>query len=104
MVDPENTDNIYAGTYGYGVYSSTDAGATWSTMNAGLTCSNVLSLDLRSGSEVTLFAGTEGGSVFRTTLASGIASPGSGVRSPQFALSVSPNPAAQRRQSDSRPG
>jgi hypothetical protein len=92
VIDPGNTDNVYAGTYGYGVYFSTDAGATWTAMNTGLTCNNVLSLDVRGGSEITLFAGTEGGSVFRTTLASGIAGPRGAVRSSQFALSVSPNP------------
>jgi photosystem II stability/assembly factor-like uncharacterized protein len=91
VIDPES-GIIYAGTYGYGVYMSSDYGANWVAMNTGLTNSSILSLDLRSGSEVTLFAGTEGGSVFRTTLGSGIATPGSGVRNPQFAFSVSPNP------------
>ena len=92
-IDPGNTDVIYAGTYGYGVHVSSDAGATWTEMNTGLTCNKVLSLDVRAGSEITLFAGTEGGSVFRTTLASGILE---GDRpqatSHKLALSVSPNP------------
>jgi hypothetical protein len=87
------TGDVYAGTYGNGVYTSTDAGATWNPMNAGLANSNVLSLDLRlRGSDVTLFAGTDGGGVFRTSLLTGIAGPRSGVRTSRLALSVSPNP------------
>jgi len=92
-LDPEHTECLYAGTYGSGVYLSSDYGANWVAMNTGLTNNKILSLDLRSGSEVTLFAGTEGGSVFRTTLGSGIFE----GRKPQatsrkLALSVSPNP------------
>jgi photosystem II stability/assembly factor-like uncharacterized protein len=91
VVDPANTGTMYAGTYGAGVYASTDGGATWSAMNAGLTCNKVLALALRSGPEVTLFAGTEGGSVFLASLPTAIAgTPGPGVRS--MTLAVSPNP------------
>jgi photosystem II stability/assembly factor-like uncharacterized protein len=86
------TGDVYAGTYGNGVYISTDAGATWNPLNTGLTNENVLSLDGRSGSELTLLAGTDGGGVFCTSLPTGIAGSHSGVRGSQLALSVSPNP------------
>lgn len=87
------TGDVYAGTYGYGVSISTDAGGTWNTMNTGLTNSSILSLDLRGGSDVTLFAGTDGGGVYRTSLPTGIAEGGKPqATSRKLALSVSPNP------------
>ena len=91
VYDPAHPQDMFAGTYGYGVYASNDSGATWTQMNDGLTCNKVLSLALRPGAENTIYAGTEGGSVFKTTLATGVSSPSSPVpRSPS--LVVSPNP------------
>jgi hypothetical protein len=90
VYDPTNEQNIFAGTYGYGVYASTDGGTTWTEMNDGLTCSNVLSLAFRSGTENTIYAGTEGGSVFKTTTGAGVAGPSSIVHRSSF--TVSPNP------------
>jgi len=91
VIDPDHTENLYAGTYGYGVYASTDAGSTWATMNVGLTNNNILSLALRSDAEVTLYAGTEGGGVCRTSLPTGIAGPTPASR-PGAPVSVLPNP------------
>ena len=91
VADPIHPANIYAGTYGAGVYASTDGGTTWTPMNTGLTCNKVLSLALRPGAENTIYAGTEGGSVFRTTVATGLAGPSSPVPSPSL-LAISPNP------------
>jgi photosystem II stability/assembly factor-like uncharacterized protein len=91
VYDPAHEENMFAGTYGYGVYSSTDGGTTWELMNDGLTCSKVLSLALRAGTENTIYAGTEGGSVFKTTLAAGVSSPSFLVPRPS-SLVVSPNP------------
>jgi photosystem II stability/assembly factor-like uncharacterized protein len=90
VADPVDPANVYAGTYGAGVYASTDGGTTWNPMNTGLTCNNVLSLALRPGAENTLYAGTEGGSVFKTTVTTGIAGPSSIVHRSSF--TVSPNP------------
>ena len=75
VIDPISPENVYAGTYGFGVYSSTDGGESWTEMNDGLTCNKVLMLALRQGAECTIFAGTEGGSVFKTTVATGVAGP-----------------------------
>ncbi len=36
-VDPYNADLVYAALYGYGVYKSSDGGATWHEINNGLT-------------------------------------------------------------------
>ncbi|MCX6844190.1 MAG: T9SS type A sorting domain-containing protein [candidate division WOR-3 bacterium] len=90
VADPVHPANVYAGTYGAGVYASTDGGTTWNPMNTGLTCNNVLSLALRPGAENTIYAGTEGGSVFRTTVTTGVAGPSSIVHRSSFI--VSPNP------------
>jgi len=91
VADPVHPANIYAGTYGAGVFASTDGGTTWNPMNTGLTCNNVLSLALRPGAENTLYAGTEGGSVFRTTVTTAISSPSSFIPHPSSFV-ISPNP------------
>ncbi len=91
VYDPAHPQDMFAGTYGYGVYASNDSGATWTQMNDGLTCNKVLSLALRPGAENTVYAGTEGGSVFKTTLATGVSSPSSPVPR-HSSLVVSPNP------------
>lgn len=91
VCDPAHPQDMFAGTFGYGVYSSTDGGANWTQMNDGLTCNKILSLAFRAGTENTIYAGTEGGSVFKTTLAAGVLSPSSLVPRPS-PLIVSPNP------------
>jgi hypothetical protein len=91
VADPVHPASLYAGTYGAGVYASTDAGATWTPMNTGLSCNKVLSLALRPGTENTIYAGTEGGSVFKTTTLTGVSSPTPHVPRPS-SLAVSPNP------------
>ena len=90
VIDPTNGNTVYAGTYGSGVYITTDAGATWNPMNTGLNNNNILSLGLRTGAEVTLFAGTDGGSVYRTALTTGIAGPSPIVHRSSF--TVFPDP------------
>jgi hypothetical protein len=91
VADPVHPENIFAGTYNAGVLASTDGGSTWTPMNTGLTCTKVLSLALRPGTENTLYAGTEGGSVFRTTTATGITS-GSPIAGRLSPATVTPNP------------
>ena len=53
-----------AGTFGPGVFRSTNAGTNWLAANGGLTSPFVLSLAV-SGAD--LFAGTKGGGVFRSS-------------------------------------
>ena len=91
VYDPAHPQDMFAGTYGYGVYASTDSDTTWTQMNDGLTCNKVLMLALRPGTENTLYAGTEGGSVFKTTVATGLSarSPVAVRRSP---IAICPNP------------
>ncbi len=90
-IDPNHPNNLFAGTYTQGVFSSTDAGATWTAMNDGLTNLRILSMSLRPGLENTIFVGTEGGSVFRTSLPTALSGPLSDeLRTSEF--TVSPNP------------
>jgi len=89
VCEPGNPLNLYAGTYGAGVYSSTDGGSTWTQMNTGLTCNKVLSLAIRADGE--LYAGTEGGSVFKTTVFTGLAGSSTQGR-PRPSLAVTGNP------------
>jgi len=91
VCDPAYPQEIFAGTYGYGVYASTDGGTTWDQMNDGLTCNKVLSLALRTGTGNTIYAGTEGGSVFKTTLPAGV-SDRLPIASRQSPFAISPNP------------
>ena len=91
VCDPADEQDVFAGTYGYGVYASADGGMNCWEMSDGLACSKVLSLALRGGAENTIYAGTEGGSVFRTTVPTGVAggSPNAVRQSP---IAISPNP------------
>lgn len=51
-------NNLFAGTYGDGVFRSTDNGANWSEVNTGLTSDYIYSLLF---SDSNLFAGTLSG-------------------------------------------
>jgi photosystem II stability/assembly factor-like uncharacterized protein len=65
-VDPTTPTTLYAGTYGGGVFKSTDGGATWSAVNTGLTNKSVWALAIDPTAPNTLYAGTYGG-VFKST-------------------------------------
>ncbi len=61
-------ETLFAGTYGSGVFRSTDRGASWLAVNNGLTNTSVGALALSPGfaTDHTIFAGT-GRGVFRST-------------------------------------
>jgi len=63
-VDPVMPTTLYAGTAPGGVHSSTDSGATWTPINAGLANQDVVSLAIDPVSPGILYAGT-GGGMFR---------------------------------------
>jgi hypothetical protein len=63
-VDPHTPSTLYATTSG-GVFQSTDSGASWSPVNAGLINTNVNALAIDPTTPSTLYAGT-GGGVFGT--------------------------------------
>jgi Sortilin, neurotensin receptor 3,/BNR/Asp-box repeat len=63
-VDPSRPTNLYAGTYGNGLYRSTDGGLNWSPANGAMRTSYVAAIFI--GQSSTLFAGTLGGGVYRS--------------------------------------
>ena len=65
ILDPTNPSTLYAGTFGGGVFKSTDMGANWAEINNGLTNTNVRALALDPTNTSTLYAGTDG--VFKST-------------------------------------
>ncbi len=64
-----NGTNIFAGTYGGGVFLSTDNGISWTGVSTGLMDSlvNTLAVSPNGAGGVNIFAGTEGGGVFLST-------------------------------------
>lgn len=90
VVDPTDPAKLYAGTYGNGVYVSTNAGATWTAMNTGLGCNKVICLALRSGVSRVLYAGTDGGAIYRTDVLTSVTDqPAGDVRAARF--EITPN-------------
>jgi ligand-binding sensor domain-containing protein len=59
---------IYAGTDGSGVFKSMDGGKSWYEINTGLTNKKVKALAIVQTKPITLYAATEGGSIFNITL------------------------------------
>ena len=57
-------NNMFTGTYGAGVFLSTNYGESWKGVNSGLTDSIVYAFDTISNN---LFAGTDGSGVFKST-------------------------------------
>ncbi len=60
-----SSGHIFAGTFGGGVFLSTDNGSSWMTVNIGLTNTNVRALAINSSGVI--FAGTNGSGTFRST-------------------------------------
>lgn len=59
-----SSGHVFAGTYGNGVYRSTDNGNNWTQINTGLTNNYVRSLAINSSGYI--FAGTSSGGVFKS--------------------------------------
>lgn len=57
-------NKIFAGTFGLGMFSSSDGGRTWSAANADLSNQNVLAVTARNKGAI--FVGTFGGGVYRS--------------------------------------
>ena len=66
-INPATPATIYAGTYGGGVFKSTNNGGSWDAVNSGLTNALVLSLAIDPSAPDTLYAGTQQRGVFKST-------------------------------------
>jgi len=67
VVDPSNSQVVYASDLMFGIYRSDDAGANWVRINDGLSMREVSSLAISDDGKI-LYAGTHGGGVFRLVL------------------------------------
>ncbi|MHB9117834.1 MAG: addiction module protein [Burkholderiales bacterium] len=71
-INPATPSTLYAGTYGEGIFKSTDSGATWSTNKANYFRALSLAFDpatpttLYAGAESGIFKSTDGGSTWKT--------------------------------------
>lgn len=65
-IDPVNTNILYVATETEGIFKSTDSGATWATINTGLTPLAVRALAIDPTQPSTIYAGTWEGGVFKS--------------------------------------
>ncbi|MGZ5508772.1 MAG: WD40/YVTN/BNR-like repeat-containing protein, partial [Limisphaerales bacterium] len=67
-VSPSDSNNLFVSAY-YGIYHSPDGGSTWNGVGGLTSSTNSVAIDPASSNVV--FAGTQGGGVFRSTDAAG---------------------------------
>jgi photosystem II stability/assembly factor-like uncharacterized protein/surface antigen len=65
-IDPQTPSILYAGTFGGGIFKSTNGGTNWTAVNTGLTNLEVTSLAIDPQTPNTLYAGT-GSGIFKST-------------------------------------
>jgi photosystem II stability/assembly factor-like uncharacterized protein len=68
---PTITPTLYCGTYGMGVYNSTDNGQNWYPVRENKDLTNLYVLSLAFSDDGMIYCGTYGGGVYRTNLSSG---------------------------------
>ena len=66
-INPQDTNTLYVGTGGFGVWKSVNGGANWTAMNNGLTDSLVNGLVLDPQRPNVLYAATSSSGFFRST-------------------------------------
>ncbi|HYR45470.1 MAG TPA: hypothetical protein VER78_00600, partial [Thermoanaerobaculia bacterium] len=66
IVDPSRPSTVYAGTYGNGIFVSTDGAATWAPASSGMRDSYVSALAFAPGQSSTIYAATYGGGVYQS--------------------------------------
>jgi hypothetical protein len=68
--DPERPEAVYCGTFGNGLFRSTDAGASWKPVGEGIPYREVMSVAAspleRANGEAVIWAGTEPSALFRS--------------------------------------
>jgi photosystem II stability/assembly factor-like uncharacterized protein len=69
-VDPQYPEEVYCGTFGQGLWRSTDAGRTWENVGKGIIGEQVMSVAVspleRSNRQSVIYAGTEPSAIFRS--------------------------------------
>ncbi len=75
VIDPINSEIVYAADYSLGVYMSTDGGISWDTINDGLSTKAVNSMAISANGKI-LYAATSGEGVFRLDFGESKASSG----------------------------
>ena len=65
-IDPISTKTIYIGSYGDGVFKSTNGGSSWTKINAGLTNTYINSIVIDPKNPQIIYAGTDKG-LFKST-------------------------------------
>lgn len=66
VIDPTNSQTIYAATDGGGVFKTTNSGGTWVPVNSGITNAYVVALTVDPANGQNVYAGTNGGGIFKT--------------------------------------
>ncbi len=90
LADPTKRNRVFAGTYFHGILVSLDGGRTFSAMNEGMNSKSVLCLDMDAPHQI-VYAGTDGGGVYRVDLKTAVESPA--VKPVFFSLGQNyPNP------------
>jgi hypothetical protein len=67
-IDPAAPATLYVGTYGDGVFKSTDGSATWRVLSSGLSNTGVSAITVDPVHPARVYAGTSGGGVFALQL------------------------------------
>ena len=75
VINPRDSENLFLGLFGKGVYVSLDGADTWMPMNKGLDNKEVYNIQLDASGDF-LYAGTNGGSVYKVQLCARIESCG----------------------------
>jgi photosystem II stability/assembly factor-like uncharacterized protein len=69
-VDPQQPEEVYCGTFGQGLWHSTDAGRTWEHVGTNIIREQVMSVTIspveRSKGQSVIYAGTEPSAIFRS--------------------------------------
>jgi hypothetical protein len=61
VFDPADSNILYAGTAGHGVFKTVDGGANWRQINDGLLTLDVSILSVSAGKPTTVYAATKSG-------------------------------------------
>lgn len=71
-VDPHNAQIAYIGTHDSGIYKTTNGGASWIPIGAGLGSPGILSILIHASNQQVLYAGTMEGGVYRSLDSDGL--------------------------------